>query len=166
MKHIVGLGIRDLGATSNRHREIIPLSQPPDSPQPAEASPQTVSVSPPREAPENSSELREAIRRLIATQKQREFRVDGRDEERILLSQSVKIRLEDQQEISVLSQDLSPSGIGLVSTRSLLGRKLRLILPTETPDCPTITIIVRILWSYAVTEDLYKNGGLFLELVK
>ena len=67
--------------------------------------------------------------------------------------------------VSLLSRDLSETGIRLISPHSFLGQKLWLELPpTEGNNPPRFA--VRILWTCAVGDGLFENGGSFLELVE
>src|SRR5439155_732705 len=87
-----------------------------------------------------------------------------RQEERIAFVQSVQVQTEDGRQTTVLSRDLSPTGIRLVGTRSLLGQKVRVLLPTGEKNS-LIPFVVRILWTATVGEDLFENGGTFVEMV-
>ena len=74
----------------------------------------------------------------------------------------VQAQSEDGREFTLLSRDLSTTGIRLIGTRSLLGQKIRLRIP-RTDDGGPWYFLVRILWTCAVGDDLYENGGLFVE---
>jgi len=107
--------------------------------------------------------IQRALRSLI-----RHYRAAKRDEERRKqdrydVMQPVKVQTEDGRQFTLLSRDLSTTGIRLVGTKRLLGQKVRVTLPHgEKPPC---SLLVRILWTCAVTEDLFENGGSFLELL-
>ncbi len=74
------------------------------------------------------------------------------------------MQTEDRREYTLLSRDLSTTGIRLIGTRSLLGQKVRMVL---TPDdqAEACVFLVRILWTCAIGDDLFENGGTFLEVV-
>jgi len=107
--------------------------------------------------------IQRALRSLI-----RQYRAAKRDEERRKQDrydfiQPVKVQTEDGRQFTLLSRDLSTTGIRLVGTQRLLSQKVRVTLPQG--DKPPCTLLVRILWTCAVTEELFENGGSFLELL-
>lgn len=108
--------------------------------------------------------IRDTMRELLTRYRAEDECQERRGEERIAFVQPLKVQTEDDQEFNVLSQNLSLSGIRLVSNRSLLGRKLRLYCPTNDETGDHVVLVTRILWSSAIADGLYKNGGLFLEL--
>ena len=103
--------------------------------------------------------VREIIRRHLNT----DARVERRGEERIPFVQPVKVRTEDQHEYTLLSRDLSSTGIRLIGTRRFLGQKIRVSIPASD-GTNSWDFVVRVLWTCAVGEDLVENGGTFLEL--
>ena len=104
--------------------------------------------------------VREVIRRYQVTAAERE----RREAERVDYVQPVEAQTEDGRKLHLLTRDLSPTGIRLLATRSLLGQKLRLTLP-GIGKAPGPRFSVRILWTCAVGDDLFENGGTFLELL-
>jgi hypothetical protein len=83
----------------------------------------------------------------------------------------VKVRAEDGRECTLLSRDVSATGIRLIGTRRLLGQKVRVSIPrpgAATTDSPRAaagwSFLVRILWTCAVGDDLFENGGAFMEV--
>ena len=115
-----------------------------------------------REEQSQQLAIQKAIREII-----REYRgaarVERREEDRIDFVQPVKVKTEDGREFTLLSRDLSATGIRLIGTRRFLGQKIRISIPsakgTDFSD-----FVVRILWTCAVGEDLVENGGTFLEM--
>jgi hypothetical protein len=106
--------------------------------------------------------VRRAVRRLIRAHRAAErARVERRDQDRVDFVQPVKVRTEDGRELTLLSRDLSPTGIRLVGTRRLLGQKVRVRLGANDASCE---LLVRVLWTCAVGDDLYENGGAFVEV--
>ncbi|HKI34223.1 MAG TPA: PilZ domain-containing protein [Gemmataceae bacterium] len=103
--------------------------------------------------------VRRAIRGIIRRHRAAE-QVERRGQDRIDFIQPVRVLMEDQRERHVLSRDLSTTGIRLIATRSLLGQKLRIILGEGDEAC---SLLVRVLWTCAVGDDLYENGCMFLE---
>ena len=102
------------------------------------------------------------IKKLIKEHKSRAKTDERRGQARIDFIQPVKVRTEDGKEFQLLSRDLSATGVRLLGTRRLLGQKLELELPNGTAPC---RLLVRILWTCAVGDDLFENGGNFLELL-
>ena len=92
----------------------------------------------------------------------RVVRVERRGQDRLDFIQAVTVRTEDDHEYTLLSRDLSTTGIRLVGTRRLLGHKVRVTIP-QADDGAVCVFTVRILWTCAVGEDLFENGGMFLE---
>ncbi len=118
----------------------------------------------PRVQKEHAQQLaiQKVIRRLIRLHKERAKSDERRGQVRIDFIQPVKIRTEDGAEHTLMSRDLSTTGVRLLGTRRLLGHKIQLTLPSGT-DQPPCRLLVRILWTCAVGDDLFENGGNFLE---
>jgi hypothetical protein len=104
-----------------------------------------------------ASAIREVIRRHQTGTAGRE----RREAERIDYVQPVRVQTEDGKQLNLLTRDLSPTGIRLLASRSLLGQRLQLAL-RENGKSPGPTFLVRILWTCAVGDDLFENGGTFL----
>src|SRR5262249_31947217 len=112
--------------------------------------------------------VRQAVRQIVRAQRTGAREVERREDPRIDFIQPVKVRTEDGREFTLLSRDLSATGIRLIGTRSLLGQKVRVLV--SLPGGATArqgqgwSFLVRILWTCAVGEDLFENGGTFLEV--
>jgi hypothetical protein len=106
----------------------------------------------------------QAVREIIQFQR-KSARVDRREDERIDFVQPVKVKTEDGREYTLLTRDLSPSGIRLIGTRRLLGLKVRVSIPVAD-GATSWEFVVRILWTCVVGDDLVENGGTFLERVE
>jgi hypothetical protein len=102
------------------------------------------------------------IKKLIRAHRNREKADERRGQARVDFVQPVKIRTEDGKEFSLLSRDLSATGVRLLGTKRLLGQKVQLELPNGEISC---RLLVRVLWTCAVGDDLFENGGTFLELL-
>jgi hypothetical protein len=105
--------------------------------------------------------VREMIRRQQASRKDGE----RRQQDRIDFVQQATIQTEDGRSFRVLTRDLSPTGIRLLGSRSLLGQKVCVHLPEnpgEKNGTRSCTFVVRVLWSCAVGDELFENGGTFL----
>lgn len=105
-----------------------------------------------------------AVRQIIRRHRS-DNRIDRREEDRIEFVQPVKVRTEDGHEYTLLTRDLSASGIRLIGTRRLLGQKVRVGI-SVADGAMSWEFIVRILWTCAVGDDLVENGGTFLERVQ
>ena len=79
--------------------------------------------------------------------------------------QPVKVRTEDAREFTCLTRDLSATGIRLVGTKRLLGKKIEVHLAGGA-DAPGWCFTVRILWTCPLGEDLFENGGSFLGITE
>jgi PilZ domain-containing protein len=122
------------------------------------------SLSPRLQQEQNQQQIiQRAIRRLIKEYRASATKPDRRGEERIDFIQTVTVELEDGRQFTLLSRDLSTTGIRLIGTKRLLGHKVRLFLPQG--DNANAVFLVRVLWTCAVGEDLYENGGTFLEVL-
>jgi hypothetical protein len=101
-----------------------------------------------------------AVRDLIRRQQAARAENERRQQDRIDFLHPASVETEDNRTFRVLTRDLSPTGIRLLGSRSLLGQKVRVQLAGNGGrDC---TFLVRILWSCAVGDDLFENGGSFL----
>jgi hypothetical protein len=107
--------------------------------------------------------IQQAVRQLIREHRNAAGRVERREEDRLDFIQTVKVTTEDQREFTLLTRDISATGLRLVGTRRLLGQKVRVVIPGPDGGAPW-TFLVRILWTCAVGEDLVENGGTFLEV--
>jgi hypothetical protein len=107
--------------------------------------------------------IHRAVRQLIRHYRGADGHVERRERDRVDFVQPVKVVTEDRREFTLLSRDLSPTGIRLIGTRRLLGQKVRVHIPR--PDKGQAwDFLVRILWTCAVGDDLFENGGTFMEV--
>jgi hypothetical protein len=90
-------------------------------------------------------------------------RVDRRGENRFDYIQPVTVVTEEGKKHHLLVRDLSSTGIRLVGTRRLLGQKVHVQI-SDDQEKPPVSFLVRILWTCAVGDDLFENGGRFLEV--
>ncbi len=111
------------------------------------------------EAEKQQLVMRRSVRQLIRRHKQAQ-RLERRGQDRLDFIQQVRVQTEDLRELHLLSRDLSMTGIRLIASRSLLGQKIRVFLGEGADAC---TLTVRILWACAVGDNLFENGGMFLE---
>ena len=108
-----------------------------------------------------------AVRKLIRLHRAASRGDDRRELVRTDFVQLVKVRGDDGREHTLLSRDISAAGIRLVGTRRLLGQKVRVFVPAPSSapaDTPGWTFVVRILWTCSLGDDLFENGGVFLEM--
>ena len=113
---------------------------------------------------EQQRTIQKTIRQLLKNHRAALKQDERRGQSRVSFIQPVKVITEDGKEYALLSRDLSPTGIRLLGTKQLLGQKVRVVLPSaqETAPCQ---IMLRVLWTCAVGDGLFENGGSFLELV-
>ena len=109
--------------------------------------------------------IQKAIRRLIKQHRNRNKTDERRGQARVDFIQQVKVRTEDGKEFALMSRDLSATGVRLLGTKRFLGQKVQLDLPSGS-DEPACRLVVRILWTCAVGDDLFENGGTFMELLE
>src|SRR5262249_10206407 len=117
-----------------------------------------------REEHRHQRAIQRTIRRLVRQHRKSSDQVERRREGRTDFIQPVKVQTEDQREFTLLSRDLSVTGLRLIGTRSLLGQKVRVTFPGGTEVEPA-SFVVRILWTCAVGDQLFENGGTFLETI-
>jgi hypothetical protein len=108
-------------------------------------------------------DIEKAVRQLIKDHRAAANAVERREEDRVDFIQPVKVSTEDQREFTLLSRDISPTGIRLIGTRRFLGQKIRVYIPGTDSGTPS-SFLVRILWTCAISDDLFENGGTFIEL--
>jgi hypothetical protein len=115
-----------------------------------------------REEQSHQRDVHRAVRELLAQQEA--DRVDRRSADRVEFVQPVQVVAENGETFTLQSRDLSATGIRLVGTRRLLGQKVRVIVPRD--DAAPCQFVVRVLWTCAVGEGLFENGGTFLGVEK
>ena len=116
-----------------------------------------------REAESRQRGIHRAVRQLIRRHRSAGRRVERREQDRLDFIEPVQVLTEDQRRYTLLSRDLSVTGIRLIGTRRLLGQKVRVTVPAADKN-PPLTFLVRILWTCNVGDDLVENGGTFLEV--
>jgi hypothetical protein len=109
--------------------------------------------------------IRAAVQQLVGRHRAAAGQVERREEGRIDFIQPVRVRTEDGREFTLLSRDLSPTGMRLIGTRRLLGQKVRVVIPgpENEPAARPLCFLVRVLWTCALGDDLFENGGAFLD---
>jgi hypothetical protein len=123
------------------------------------------SASPLRERQQRQQQvIHDAVHALVEQYRAAVAQQERRETDRITFIQPVSVELPDGRLHAVLTKDISPSGLRLLGGRSLLGQKLRVTVPR--PDGTPVVFLVRVLWSCMVGDDLYENGGSFLEVVQ
>lgn len=116
-----------------------------------------------RRAQRRRRRLSRALRQLIRSYRssvQHERRRQGRFD----FVHPVQVDTEDGRTFTLISCNLSPSGIRLIGPNSLLGRKVCVTFPS-TGGAMHRRFQVQIVWSSIVGEGLYENGGAFVDLV-
>jgi hypothetical protein len=110
------------------------------------------------------SKLRHAVGRLIQQHRAAAALRERRGQATVDFLQPVRVWTEDGREFTLLSHDLSVTGIRVIAPRSLLGQKLRVLHPGVVRGEPTC-LVIRVVWSSAVGDELFENGGIFLDVV-
>jgi hypothetical protein len=106
--------------------------------------------------------IQRAVRRLLGQYKKSKMQDDRREHRRSDFMQPVKVRTDDDREFMLLTRDMSISGLRLIGTRGFLGQRLVVEVPAASEGDP-VRLAVRILWTYAVGDGLFENGGVILE---
>jgi hypothetical protein len=89
---------------------------------------------------------------------------ERRQQGRVDFVQPVTVEAEDGRCWNLLSRDLSPTGMRLLATHGLLGQKLRLTFSSPDKEKPLV-FVLRVLWTCAVGDGLFENGGTFLDML-
>jgi hypothetical protein len=105
------------------------------------------------------SDIQSAYAQLLAQHQGAAGRVERREQGRVDFVQPVQVITEDNRTLTLLTRDLSATGVRLIGTHRLLGQKLRVLIPAGGA---TYTFTVRILWTCPVGDDMVENGGSFL----
>jgi hypothetical protein len=108
-------------------------------------------------------DVQKTVRQIVRHYRTAAAKVERREQDRMEFIQTVKVRTDDGREFTLLSRDLSPTGIRLIGTRRFLGQKLHVSIP-GADDGHSWEFVARILWTCAVGEDLVENGGTLLEV--
>lgn len=111
----------------------------------------------------HQQEVARAVRRLFREHRKAAGQADRRREGRVDFVQSVQVRTEDGRTFTLLSRDISPTGIRLIGVRSFLGQKVQVRI-AHGEGGATAAFVVRILWAGTVGDGLFENGGAFVEL--
>src|SRR5579885_3420929 len=98
-----------------------------------------------RQEQEQQSGIHKAVREIIRRYRSG-FRVERREEDRIDFVQPVRVTTEDGRTYTLLTRDLSSTGIRLIGTRRFLGQKIRVSIPVAQ-NATSWEFIVRILWT-------------------
>ncbi len=117
-----------------------------------------------RREQEQQNGILKAVREIIHRYRSGDF-VERREEDRIDFVQPVKVKTEEGHEYTLLTRDLSSTGIRLIGTRRFLGQKIQVSIPVAR-DATKWVFVVRILWTCAVGDDLIENGGAFVEVIE
>lgn len=105
--------------------------------------------------------IQKLVRRLVKNHRIASRNAERRERERLDFVQPVKVITEDGKAHALLSRDISPTGIRLIGAKRFLGQKVHLEVPTGS-DIPPCRFLLRILWTCAVGDGLFENGGSFL----
>jgi hypothetical protein len=115
------------------------------------------------EADAQHERVARAIRSLIRQHRASTKQHERRGETRIDFVQPVKVYMADGTVLNLISRDFSTTGVRLLGTKQLLGQKVQVELP-QGKEGPPLLLTARILWTCSVGDDLFENGGSFLEI--
>jgi hypothetical protein len=118
-----------------------------------------------REEQRHQRAIHHTVHQLLRRYKKDHSSAERRQQGRTDFVQPVKVRIDNQRELAVLSRDLSETGIRLIGTQSLLGQKVEVLLPQADGGEPC-RFLTRILWTCVVGDGLFENGGSFLEMIE
>jgi hypothetical protein len=106
-------------------------------------------------------DVRRAVERLVGQPQGGAGGVERREQGRVDFIQQVQVTTEDNRTFTLLTRDLSATGLRLIGTRRLLGQKVRVRIAAGGAD---FDFTVRVLWTCPVGEDLVENGGTFISV--
>ena len=101
--------------------------------------------------------IADAVQQVTEAYQAARRKVERREAGRVEFIQPVKVLTEDGREFTLLTRDLSPTGIRLIGTQRLLGQRI-------TVRIGSLDFQVRVLWACPVGEDLVENGGTILSV--
>jgi hypothetical protein len=107
--------------------------------------------------------IERTLRRLIRRYRSTAAREERRRQDRIELIRPVEVWAEDGRVLTLLSRNLSRTGLCLISAQSLLGEKIHVLLPGPDGEEP-YHFLARIVWAFMVGDGLFENGGVFLHV--
>jgi len=112
-------------------------------------------------------QLQRAVRWLIRQQRAADaVHVERRSHPRMHFVCPVQVQTEDHQVLNLVSREISISGIRLLGSSGLQGRKVHVWVPRPDNTTERCCFLVQMLWSAAVGDGLFESGGVFLELVE
>jgi hypothetical protein len=106
-----------------------------------------------------ADDIADTVRRVVEQYQAARRRVERREQGRIDFVQPVLVITASGQELTLMSRDISPTGIRLIGTCRLLGQLVTVRVPLGAGHASFQT---RILWTCPVGDDLVENGGTFL----
>lgn len=108
--------------------------------------------------------IHQAVHELVSEYRQVVDQQERREADRITFLTPVRLYTANGGSHEVLTKDISSSGLRVLGSRDLLGQKIRVRIPR--PDGDDYVFVVRIVWTCRVGDELYENGGMFLELAE
>jgi hypothetical protein len=107
----------------------------------------------------------QAVRQLIRRYKTSLYKDERRTQNRVQFLQPVTIVTDDDRELHCLSRDISTSGIRVICDRSLMGQRVRMLVPNFNNGGGQWAFIVQVVWAGIVGDGLVENGGFFVEMI-
>lgn len=157
--------LREAGVSERLWKDIVALARPTLSPRAGRYYYRPPVSDYVRQEQDHQRAIRRAVRQLIRQHRSAADGVERRQQDRIDFVQPIQLRTDDGREFHLLSRDLSPTGIRLIGSRSFLGHKVRVRVP-RVGEAEPWCFVVHILWTCAVGDGLFENGGMFVGVVR
>ncbi len=103
--------------------------------------------------------IADGVRRVVEAYQAARRKGERREKGRTDLVLPAEVRTEAGESFTLLTRDISETGLRLVGTRRLLGQRVIVRIPCGPAH---VEFAVRILWACPVGTDLVENGGSFL----
>jgi hypothetical protein len=114
----------------------------------------------------NQQAIQRVVRQLLRDHKKKiAQQLERRQQPRSPFVRSVIVQTADQRDLRMFSCDLSDSGIRLIGTCNLQGQKVRLLIPGDAAGTPPRCFLLHVLWASASGDDMFENGGIFVDVI-
>lgn len=114
---------------------------------------------------QNKAQINRAVRKLIRQYKAITSGMERREHRRIHFIHPIRVFTSDHRELSLMSQDISLTGLRIIGTCELKGQKVRVLLSSPDKGLGPWSFQLQILWSARAGDGLIENGGIFLGIV-
>jgi hypothetical protein len=111
-------------------------------------------------------QIQRAVRQLVRVHRDAQRPDDRRRHERIRFIHPVRVTTDDNVEMRFLTKDICARGMCLLGNRSLKGQKVQVLVPYPgSTNGHHWCFTLHILWSAAICDGIYHQGGVFLEVI-